>query len=565
MNADLEAPKPTQEFHDAYTEIYGKKDEKKKREQKSIDLVFPAFTEQNLLDEMENTPKKKGLLSRLFKKNRAVLDTPPQRIPSVLESMDIPPITAPEKASESRFIKGTESKRTKNISFSDEELEEAARQIEAMDIQSIKEKERRPKKATVHDFLEEIKFGGRKVDRNVNKKLVSSENSQMLPPITLDERKESIFEKRKMKQGARDLQYVYEQKHPNETGGFEFLEKIEPVEKPAELRQLEIKEIPKDRKKKFTTKEDVKKIKQCTEKLKKQKKEWKSWKEKLDKHERRIGEKMKKMQKMEQELFKKQDDVRLYEPRLAELHRKQDAILEKEREIIQRQEDVHETETRLKAEEDAIVKKIKQIEKKEEIILKETTNLEKDRKHLKEKSGELNNILKKVEDAQKTLKRKAEALEEREAIVRKKEAMITQEVASAQKLKKTAEKLKDVEEMYERMKKRLREAHMKHTDIFLRRAPKQELSLKAVPLEQVFQMKHKEHKEMTKDAMSGDITNLITATKQLIFEKHYNDANKSMNLLLGKYMQISDSNPRKKEIYYEILGLKNMLKLELLE
>jgi len=108
----------------------------------------------------------------------------------------------------------------------------------------------------------------------------------------------------------------------------------------------------------------------------------------------------------------------------------------------------------------------------------------------------------------------------------------------------------------------LRIAYKEYEEKFSNQQAAAPREIRAVPIQPTFQpMQQREARVVD----SGDITNLITATKQLIIDKHYDEANKNINRLMQRYMQIPDNNPRKKEIYYEIVGLKNMLKLDLLE
>jgi hypothetical protein len=179
-------------------------------------------------------------------------------------------------------------------------------------------------------------------------------------------------------------------------GGFEYLEKITPPKKPKELKEpayleeeswLVEEKIPKVRKQDLKTTAEVKKQlqllkdaekrlgqkgselkqkqkqaqiwkvrlnkqeQQVKEKLhnelKQKQKQAEIWKARLDKQEQQVKEKLHKMTVMEREIKEKRAEVQTYEPQLAELHQQQDRLLEKEREIQHRQEDVHETEGRL--------------------------------------------------------------------------------------------------------------------------------------------------------------------------------------------------------------------------
>lgn len=578
MEKEIIVPKPTKEFHEAYAEIYGKKKiEGKKKEQTFVELPFlelPEASQQLVeLPKGESKEQKKGFFSNLFKKREEKelhaleqLDLPPQK----KQSLEIPEVSFEKQEEVPELPKGL---KLKPLSFLGEKQNPLI-SLEDLDTPPQKQEEKEEKKEKekkIHDFLEEVKFGSK--------------------PTTgvFDEHKESMFEKEKLQVGARDLQSVYEKQHPHEMGGFEYLEKITPPKKPTiwkeakpmEEESLFVEEkVPKVKKQDLKTTADIKKhlqllkgiekrLDQKVSELKKKQKQAQGWKARLDKQEQQVKEKLHKMSVMEHELKEKRAEVQNYEPQLAELHQQQDRLLEKERELKHRQEEVHETEEQLRKEETAIVERIRDLEsdqqlleKEQDSIVKTVEKIKKERVVLDAKAKEFKEIMKRIEEAERAVKRKAELLDDRELMVKRKEEKVQKEVARVEKLKRSAEKLKDAEEAYERMKHRLRDMYKEYEQRFTHQPARPEPVVKPVPLESTFM------RPETKQApalLKGDITNLMTATKQLILEKHYDEANRNVNVLMSRYMQIPENNPRKKEIYYEILALKNMLKLELLE
>lgn len=633
---DLEPPKPTKEFHDAYLEIYGKN--RKRTEEKPKEPVQPMFSldvKKSAVDDfdkldlpppkIEPLPKleltlpmeqkkeqkteKKGILSGLFGKkkeqkveekqgkeehlptipklpkfdfqlptfkpseHKELVDGEPVDLTSFskeehaamneLEKLDLPPPKIIEK---------------KHSLFDIESAIHAKPNIPLFDKPKKQEKAKETKAKPIHDFLAEIKFGAKKTELKQEKQ----EEKKEIP----FEKKEALFEKEKTKEGARDLQTAYEKTHPFETGGFEYIPKIKPLEKEKiPISSFEIQEekqeLPVAKVSEFKSRAEFKKqvaaLKQYEQKIKKstaarqkKEKEVQAWIKKQQAQEKKIDEKMCKMQTMEKELFEKQQDILQYEPKMRALWQKEDEITTKESATKQKLQEAQETEMRIKAEEDAIVAKIrkleanqKALEREEDAIQKTVARLDKDRVVISAKTREFANIVKEIGNAEKELKEKSQLLDDREQRIKKKEKLIEMEFTRIQKLKKTAERLKDVEETYTRMKDRLRQAYREYEEKFANQQAYAPQEIKAVPIQPTFQPVRPLRE--AKAVESGDITNLITATKQLIIEKHYDEANKNINRLMQRYIQIPDNNPRKKEIYYEILGLKNMLKLDLLE
>lgn len=575
MEKEIIVPKPTKEFHEAYAEIYGKKKpEGKKKEQTFVELPPLELPEASQplveLPKGENKEQKKGFFSNLFKKREEKelhaleqLDLPPEK----KQSLEIPEVSFEKQEEVPELPKGLKLKPLSLLGGKQKPLIS----LEDLDTPPQKQEEKKEKEKKIHDFLEEVKFGSK--------------------PTTgvFNEHKESMFEKEKLQEGARDLQSVYEKQHPHEMGGFEYLEKITPPKKPTiweEAKPMEEEswlveeKIPKVKKQDLKTTADIKKhlqllkgvekrLDQKVSELKKKQKQAQDWKARLDKQEQQVKEKLHKMTIMEYELKEKRTEVQNYEPKLAELHQQQDRLLEKERELKHRQEDVHETEEHLRKEETAIIERIRDLEtdqqileKEQDSIVKTVEKIKKERVVLNAKAKEFKEIMKRIEEAERAVKRKAELLDDRELMVKRKEEKVQKEVARVEKLKKSAEKLKDAEEAYERMKHRLREMYKEYEQRFTHQPARPEAIVKPMPLEPTFL------RPGTKEVptlLKGDITNLMTATKQLILEKHYDEANRNVNVLMSRYMQIPENNPRKKEIYYEILALKNMLKLELLE
>ncbi len=247
-----------------------------------------------------------------------------------------------------------------------------------------------------------------------------------------------------------------------------------------------------------------------------------------------------------------------------EIHQKQQA---KEHEIHQKQQDLLDTEARLKTEENSIIAKIKRLEADQKLLEKEQTaivksvqKLEKDKEEITVKTQEFADIMKKITFAEKELKERTDLFVERENHIKRKEQLVEKELARLATLKKKSEKLKEVEQTYERMKHRLRDAYEEYEQRF---ASKESYAPQKLTLEPT--VKVIEEKPTPQAADTGDITNLINYTRKLVLEKKYEEASRNITKLMHRYMQVPDNNPRKKEIYYEILSIKNMLKLDLLD
>ncbi|MEK6868353.1 MAG: hypothetical protein AABX98_06035 [Nanoarchaeota archaeon] len=612
---NLEPPKPTEEFHKAYLEIYGKK----RKEEKPAVLqthIEPTkektgFDELEMLDippiklsmpEQMNFPTlPKDVHKELFgtgseNKEFAAMDLPPpkkearEKKPGLFaglfkgkkqeKSADVGMLSEPPRKQEEAFsaIPSTQSLPALDkaeIETPRSELERVTKKETASAFESKLPELREKAIPRVHDFLAEIKYGTKKkteikIPEIKMPEMNAEELSWKIPEKekfpTIIEQKESIFERAMSKKGARDMQIAFEKKHPHETGGFEYLEKIEPL-KPLSIPKFKSAAEAKKYIKLVKAGEIVAKKQNAD--LKKKQNDLQQWIKKQRQQEEKMNEKMRKIQTMERELQEKQEAVSQYESQMQELYTRQDAILGKEREIKQRQQDTHETEVRIKSEENAIVAKIKRLETDQKILEKEqdaitrsVAKLDKERLQIHAKNREFTDILSKIGSAEKELKEKVQILDDREERIKKKERIIETEFARIQKLKKTAERLRDVEETYARMKDRLRIAYKDYEEKFSNQQASAPREIRAVPIQPTFQpIQPREAKIVD----SGDITNLITATKQLIIDKHYDEANKNINRLMQRYMQIPDNNPRKKEIYYEIVGLKNMLKLDLLE
>lgn len=661
---DLEPPKPTKEFHDAYLEIYGKG--KKKTENKEqlsfqepISFNIPSFAKKNGSDDLVSLdlppPKekesKKGFLSGLFAKKKekeeekqkefsslAKLDLPPLRreehkelidgepvdvtsfskeeqgAMNELEKLDLPPLKAVSSWGVSsvdrakilpQFPLDIEPPITSPINKKSQPEQSPGVFFNPRNenLQRVPSFETKEKPKPIHDFLAEIKFGAKKKlpeqkeekeQKQFGQKEISHNEfnipkpSWISKPISSNKNEfqvESAFEKEKAAMGARDLGVAYEKTHPFETGGFEYLEPIQTLPKntPASFSKehLEMPQKTAIKASEFKSAAECKKymalLKQYEQEAKKQAAIHKKKQQEVQllikkqaAEEKKLDEKMHKMQLMQKELEQKQHDVLQYEPKMQALWKKEDEMSAKEASTKQKLQEAQETEIRIRTEEDAIVAKIKKLEadqkrleKEEDAVTKTVARLDKDRAVITAKTREFANIIKEIGNAEKELKEKSEMMDDREARIKRKEKIIETEFARIQKLKKTAENLKDVEETYARVKERLRIAYKEYEEKFSNQKAYAPQEIHAVPIQPTFQPLRS--MQEAKVADSGDITNLITATKQLIIDKHYEDANKNINRLMQKHMQIPDNNPRKKEIYYEIVGLKNMLKLDLLE
>src|SRR3989338_6298943 len=233
MQAELEPPKPTKEFHEAYLEIYGKKKkdeaakalpelglaleipsgkketemDKENKKQLDLDLAaldIPPIKGKDIqIMEMPETKseepnEKKGLISRFFgkaKQKEAEATIPTQEpldlgkleiptikmpIPSAkeskrLESMDMPPpkLQIPETAK--KTMPGLDKW---DIESPRKAVQEIAKKpsVLSMFTKPAQKKEPQSKMPSSHDFLAEIKFGSRK-----------KEEAPIMPPLTKPE------------------------------------------------------------------------------------------------------------------------------------------------------------------------------------------------------------------------------------------------------------------------------------------------------------------------------------------------------------------------------------------
>ncbi len=532
---ELEPPKPTKEFHEMYEEIYGKK---KKREETLKREHLQEGEQKNSIDDLDKLDippiklipyekkyvpvslekEKKGFFSGLFGKKRKKEENskfPPLEI----ENLNLPLLDLHDhnELVDGEPVDTTTFSKDEKLAMDElEKLDTPPKQLtiepfpELSDIKTDRKKERK-----IHDFLAEIKGGARRKEEEKEFHIQTS------------------FEKEKVEEGAGDFTPAFKKQWKA-------------------LKEYE---------------QNVKKtIIECNKKQV----EVQTWIKNQQIEEKNVEKKVQKLHSMEQKLHQKQQNIVQYEPKMRELRKKEDDIDAKESALKKKHQDLKETESRIRTEEDAIVAKIKKLEadqklleKEEDALSKTVAQLDKERVAITSKTLEFAKIVKDISNAEKELKEKAQILDDREARIKKKEKLVEIEFNRIEKLKKTAERLKNVEETYTRMKERLREAYKEYEKKFANQQAYAPQEIQSVTIQPTFLPVRTMQESRAVD--SGDITNLITATKQLIMEKHYDEANKNLNRLMSRYMQIPDNNPRKKEIYYEIVGLKNMLKLDLLE
>lgn len=535
MQPDIAVPKPTKEFHEAYEAVFGKKtEEKKELSLDAMDLPPPK--------QVPSEPKK-GFLSRFFSKKQSKqeetlppLDVPPAKIqddfgviqeePS-LDLLDMPPKKPEPLPPLEDWSLAEAEKELEEIAPSPKKEIKTEKNIFPKQGKQ-KSGKKKEQKAMLHDFLSEIKYG------NGNEASLSDSSF---------EEKELAFEKETIKEGAKDLAQAFERKS-GAPSSFSAPKEIKEIQKQnawsssAEARKY---------KKEIASQET---------KLKKQRMV-------LTKQETGITALLKKQQEQEKRLGEKRALVGTYDSKIEELRQREEAVVQKEKTAQQKLAEAKAIEKRLEMEENSIVKKIKQLqadekllEKEQDALLASVQRFEKEKQEVEQKRRAFQSILKDISDAESLLKGKSKLLDKREEQVRKREKMVQEEIAKLQKLKRTAEKLKDVEETYKNVRERLRKAYQEYEEKF---TPSVQM-----PVQSVVSF-HSAPVSPTSSEETGDITNLMIATKQMILSKQYDAANKNITRLMNKYMQISEGHPRKKEIYYEILSLKNMLKLDLLE
>ena len=634
---DLEPPKPTKEFHEAYMEIYGKG---KKKDDKAVQPADESISFSALDVPPPRTEEpKKSFFSFLNKEKKSSLDTldlPPfktdmPRKPLFsftekdldIHALELPPL---------KISKYSSSKKSSSIDLFDlNQLDLPPLKTEPAPLPSlfqnipvlekkkikfpVKEIEIVGKKAPVYDFLAEVKNGKRQAIEPIKKqepvKKVESAKKNFEPaPISKEILifNESVFEKTAAQKGARDMQIAFEHEpfeaekpsSPNkslfsfEESGEE-LPKVKPFKSPVEFKQyMKQAKIYEQKLKKLNSqskKAQQEKLKKLNSQSKKVQQDVAALVSKQHSHDAKLNEKMKKISILEKELQEKheknvkkvslmeqgiqqkEEKFSHYEPLMQELYMREDgikvredSIKTKEHEVRQKQQDLLDTEARLKAEENSIIAKIKRLEadqkileKEQNAIVKSVQKLEEDKKQIVVKTREFADIMKRITLAETELKERTNLFVERENRIKRKEQLVEKEVARLATLKKKSEKLKDVEQTYERMKQRLRDAYEEYEQRF---ASKESYTPQKFTIEPT--VKLMEEKPISQ-ADTGDISNLISHTRKLVLEKKYEEASRNITKLMHRYMQIPDSNPRKKEIYYEILSIKNMLKLDLLD
>ena len=62
------------------------------------------------------------------------------------------------------------------------------------------------------------------------------------------------------------------------------------------------------------------------------------------------------------------------------------------------------------------------------------------------------------------------------------------------------------------------------------------------------------------DVQEKDMLSMIDETNHLIKQKKYDEANTYLNRIMTEYEKIDQNHLKKRELYYEILGLKNEIK-----
>ncbi|MBI3032645.1 hypothetical protein HYY69_04165 [Candidatus Woesearchaeota archaeon] len=183
------------------------------------------------------------------------------------------------------------------------------------------------------------------------------------------------------------------------------------------------------------------------------------------------------------------------------------------------------------------------ISQKENAIVKEITKFERLKEEIKDKaraltlkeqdadmkislnnqrSKELNDLAKKLEHKEKQLETLAEEIKD---------------------FKKLLEHKKELERIVDRLQKRSRGIYNRIESPLIK----------------------EEHKNVVQKVVdvAEEIKAFMGKTQKLIDNKNYAEAHNNIDQLMNMYSHLDDSNLRKKEIYYDILSLKNQMKLAL--
>jgi len=214
-------------------------------------------------------------------------------------------------------------------------------------------------------------------------------------------------------------------------------------------------------------------------------------------------------------------------------------------------------------EEKTITKKIKimesdkrLLEREQDSIINRIKTLEKEKKDFKNQEREFIKTITKLETIKRATEEKITKIESKNIMLTKKESELQSELKRVKVLVKKVDNLKEMEKTHDRLKVRLRKMYKEIEET----AQKTRKTRRATP-----KVVYKPYKtRVLPKADIQDFAVLLGQTRNLIRNKRFTEANQNINNLMNRYTSIHDDHPRKREIYYEILGLKNDVKLGLL-
>jgi chromosome segregation ATPase len=205
-------------------------------------------------------------------------------------------------------------------------------------------------------------------------------------------------------------------------------------------------------------------------------------------------------------------------------------------------------------------------------------------KSIIEKSREVKDEMEEKLQAEADAALKIKELDEKEKEIEEKTQKMEEDLAEIRESKKHKEEMKKMEKSYQRLKDRLSTEYEKLEKAYRLRKKVENLDTPVPDADSFFEdKKHhtKHHKKKDDDnddsldkplkppAQSGeanmqDISSMIKETFDAIKTKKFQKANSNITKILDRYHSIPSTNIRKKEIYYDILELRNELKLALL-
>ncbi|MEM4268010.1 MAG: hypothetical protein QXK37_04235 [Candidatus Woesearchaeota archaeon] len=353
----------------------------------------------------------------------------------------------------------------------------------------------------------------------------------------------------------------------------------------------------------------------------------------IDAKERWLSAKIKELEEDKQEIETREDEivelVKKLENEFMLLKKQKEALDKINDEIRVRRDETEKKSAEVGAKELEIKNDMRVLKEEQEELQRQKAELQKDRDALLQKEAEAKKLLleiQKEKDELEKRKSKFADLEAREKKVRDDEKNIRSMLADAEKYKVTKSEVKRMEEVYARLKERLKQEYKRYESLkekmsnmptsvadtisdteklFENKGGSMQSQRKndsgfAKESRGGFRVKENIQKETEEDEdmdaglpdnsmdeketteyksykSEGLLTKgenvvsvsliraMINDAHNLLMQKKFDDAGKKVSNIMEEYNRLPDSDPTKKEIYYSILSLRNEVKLALVE